>query len=77
MWADEFTNPIQGRAFRKVRVEPMNLPVDYKEEITCEYVFNTIGVSETNGVQTDNPNALYIPYAEATRATNKSYINSL
>ena len=55
----------------------MNLPVEYKEESICEDVLNTTGVSKTNGVQTDNPNALYIPYAEATRATNKSYINSL
>ena len=38
---------------------------------------NTKGVSETNDSQKVKPNYRYRSYDEATRATIKSYINSL
>ena len=38
MWADIMTKPLQGTAFRVMRAELMNFPVNYEdpEEIECK-----------------------------------------
>ena len=57
MWDDIFTNIPQVRAFREFRVELMNCPVEYKEEITCKDVDNIAWVYDTNGVHIGKYNA--------------------
>ena len=54
----------------------MNCPVDYKEEITCEYVDNTTCGSDTNISQTGKPNVLYMSYSEATMEKIKTSMAS-
>ena len=55
----------------------INCPVEYEDEISCEYNGKTTGVSDTNGVHIGKSNIRYRPYIEATIATIKSYMASL
>ena len=50
MWDNILTNPLQFKEFREFRAELMNFPVDYKDEITCEGVRKSTGMSDTNNV---------------------------
>ena len=50
----------------------MNSPIEYEYKSTCEDVVNTTGTSNRNDAHTDNNNACYRSYAEATRETIKS-----
>ena len=36
IWANIFTKPLQGKAFRELKAELINCPVDYEEESTHE-----------------------------------------
>ena len=54
----------------------MNFPIDYKEEINCEDVGNTMGVFVTNGVQKGKSNSCYMSYAESTISTIKFSMDS-
>ena len=71
MWSNILPNPPKGRVFRQFRAEPMNFPVDYEDEIRCKYLVKTTGVSDTNVLQADNPNAHFRSYTEGTRAVIK------
>ena len=45
MWADIFTNPLQGIAFKKIRAMLMNCPVEYAETV-FEVIDKISGVHE-------------------------------
>jgi len=49
MWADVMTKPLQGMAFRKMRAELMNCPVNYKdpEEVIAEDANIPISAAKT------------------------------
>ena len=49
----------------------MNWKIDYEDKSNYEYVGNTTGVSETNGVHKGKTTARFSPYDEATIETIK------
>ena len=48
MWDYISTNPLQGRSFKEFRVELMNSPFEYEDEITHEDSGKTTRSSNTN-----------------------------
>ena len=59
VWTNILTKPLQSRAFREFIGEVMIYLLEYKGEITCEYVGKITGVSDTNVVQAGKHNARY------------------
>ena len=65
MWADIFTNPLQGIAFKKIRAMLMNCPVEYAETV-FEDIEKIAGVHKPNFYPFPSRSAKYVIFGNAS-----------